>query len=164
MHATKKLPPEGFRQALSKALAVHGDRRPRAEKLTLSLPWPPSTNNLYRSYVTVAGQVRRAKSKRARDFEKLVKQRVRDWGVESNRLPPVKPFQLTLLAWPPDDGQKHDLTNTFKCVEDSIFAAMYSVADRADDNEVRRVVAEKMEPSGRGRIEITLETIRRVED
>ena len=158
MHATKKLPPAGFRQALARALATQGDRHPRAERLTLALPWPPSTNNLYRSFVSADGQVRRAKTKRAREYAQLVKRRVREWAAETNLQPPARPFKLTLVGWPPDDSFKHDLTNTFKCVEDALFAAIYSVADQADDNEVLRVCATKLPPSGRGRIEITLET------
>lgn len=144
--------PRHLRERVEQALPP--DPRPRAERMRLVLPFPPSTNGLYPTVVTRQGKIRRVKSQAAKDFEAAVRQTVGLWINHHQLQPPSPPWRLTLLAYPPQDGQKHDASNLAKCPEDSVMAAI-----GGDDNDVREVHVTKADPDGYPRLVLTLETV-----
>ena len=82
----------------------------------LDLPWPPSTNQLYRS-VTVAGRPRVLLSKAARDYHSLVRRRAMldKWPAFSD----MDRLEVIIHAMPPD-RRKRDLDNLLKTVLDAL--------------------------------------------
>lgn len=133
-------------------LALEGQAGPRAERVELVLPFPPSVNNLYRTIKLPNGQLARAKSKRARQYDTTVRHALAEWQRTSGLRPPRGPYSLIVRLYPPRDGRRHDLSNSFKAPEDAIFAAIGE-----DDNDVHTIVATKLEPVPKGRVEIILE-------
>jgi Holliday junction resolvase RusA-like endonuclease len=128
------------------------DTRPRAVKIDLSLPFPPSLNNAYPTIVTRAGKVTRVKSSRAKQYFDDVKEQVGLWLNFHGLRPPLPPYRLALRVYPPADGRAHDLTNCFKLPEDALMAAI-----GGDDNDTVHVEADKLAPDGYPRIVVTLE-------
>lgn len=151
----------GRRQRLPKeiremvAAAEAQDTRPRAERMTLILPFPPSVNTLYPTIVTRDGRVLRTKSKAGREFEERAKNIAQLWLNCHGLRPPAPPYRLSLELFPPMDGQKHDVTNCFKAPEDAVMAAI-----GGDDNDVLRALAVKRKPDGHPRCVLVLETLR----
>jgi Holliday junction resolvase RusA-like endonuclease len=133
-----------------------GRQPPRAERMELTLPFPPTTNNLYRTFIAPNGKIMRAKTKAAKDYAKVVAGEVSEWALANRRRPPGPPFHLVLYVFPPDDGRKHDLSNTFKAPEDALMEAMGA---EADDDDVLSLYAVKkpLAPCGQPRVEVILE-------
>lgn len=151
----KDLPPD----LLDRVEAVSpSDLRPRADRMILVLPFPPSTNNLFRSFKLPNGKIGRAKTSAAKKYSEFVVEAVKAWTLEHRAQPPIGPYQLILAAWPPDDKRRHDLSNLFKCVEDSIFEAIREGAPEADDDEVHEIFAIKLARSEAPCIEVQLVT------
>lgn len=128
------------------------DTRPRASRIELRLAFPPSTNNLYRSFVDKAGRVRRAKSKAALEYEEAVMQTLWFWLNHHRRRAPSPPYTLTITAYPPDDKRRHDASNLVKAVEDSIMAAI-----KGDDDDVQELRVVKEAPVRKPYIVLVLE-------
>ncbi len=148
--AGKRLP--AALQAAMAAAAIEEDALPRAERLTLVLPFPPSVNNMFPTVRTSTGKLVRVKSAAAKKFEKQVRETFDLWACCRGERPPAPPYALTLRVFPPSDGHRHDLTNCFKAPEDALMAAI-----GGDDVNVVSVVGTKMPPDHWPRIEITLE-------
>lgn len=129
------------------------DTRPRAERIVLTLPFPPSLNGLYPTIKTPSGKLRRVKSEPAKAYFKQVAEAVEHWIWSTQQQPPAPPWALTLRAYPPQDKRRHDLTNLFKAPEDAVMAAI-----GGDDDDVLVVAGQKMPKSPRPRIELTLES------
>lgn len=149
--------PRHLRELIATAEPV--DTRPRAERMSLVLPFPPSLNNAYPTVRTRQGKLLRVKSPALRQYEAAVRQVVWLWLNHHQVQPPAPPYRLTLVAYPPSDGQKHDASNLVKGPEDCVMAAI-----GGDDNDVQRVEIEKAEPDGYPRLVLTLETIQRAEE
>lgn len=137
------------------AAAEVQDTRPRAERMTLILPFPPSVNALYPTIVTRDGRVLRTKSRAGRQFEQAVLNIAQLWLNHHGVRPPAPPYRLTLELFPPMDGKKHDLTNCFKAPEDAVMAAI-----GGDDVDVLRASAVKRPEDGHPRCVLVLETLR----
>jgi Holliday junction resolvase RusA-like endonuclease len=138
--------------AIDAAVSGQDARLPRARRLELTLPFPPSVNGLYATVVTQDGLHMRVKTKRGKFYDDAVRQALAAWKREHGLRPPAPPYALTLYVYPPRDRRKHDLTNMFKAPEDALFAAIGQ-----DDNDVTRVVARKFDPSAEPRIVLILE-------
>lgn len=131
------------------------DTRPRAERMQLILPFPPSLNNLYPTIVTKTGKLMRVKSSLGKRYDASVRQVVGLWINHHQMQPPAPPYALSVHVYPPQDSHRHDLTNCFKAPEDALMAAI-----GGDDNDVLVVVGTKEPPDPYPRIVLTLETIR----
>ena len=87
-----------------------------SELRMLDLPWPPSTNQLYRS-VQINGRPRVLLSKAARDYHSLVRRRAMldKWPsfTDMDRL------EVIIHAMPPD-RRKRDLDNLLKSILDAL--------------------------------------------
>lgn len=128
------------------------DTRPRASRIELRLAFPPSTNNLYRSFIDGAGRARRAKTKTVLEYEDAVMKKVWFWLNHQGRRPPSPPYTLTITAYPPNDRRRHDASNLVKAVEDSIMAAI-----KGDDDDVRELRVVKETPVREPYIVLVLE-------
>jgi len=148
----RKLPP-AFQEAVSRALA--SDPRPRAERMTLVLPFPPSANTLFPHVFTPDGRVVRVKSKRVKAYYQAVAQVVGLWLNSHGLRPPAPPWRLSLVLYPADNEQRVDTTNCFKAPEDAVMAAIGE-----DDRRVREAHAVMADADGYPRLVLTLETIK----
>lgn len=131
--------------------AERQDTRPRAARMALVLEFPPSTNNLYRTFVE-GGKARRVKTGAAKNYTDHVMRVVRLWLHSHDARPPGPPYRLSFRAFPPLDNARHDLTNCFKCPEDALMAAI-----GGDDVNVVHVVGTKMPRDHHPRLEVILE-------
>lgn len=133
---------------------------PRASKVQLILRFPPSTNNLYRSFTTPNGKVMRAKTKPAKDYDAHVQSEFIVWQMKHGRRGPAPPYRLDIQAYPPDNGADPDLSNCFKCLEDALFSALNREEGvKRDDRQVRHISGHKHDPDGEGFIVVTLEGV-----
>lgn len=83
------------------------------EAVTITLPFPPSVNRLYRSF---GG--RSIKSKAYREWELAAA-----WAIKSQKPKTIKgPYKLTILLTPPDK-RKRDLGNLEKAISDALQTA-----------------------------------------
>lgn len=149
-------------QAALDAVPIDESRlAPRAAKVQLILRFPPSTNNLYRSFVAPNGRVMRAKTKAAKDYAEHVEAEAIGWQFRHHLRLPAPPYRLDIQAYPPDDRQRHDLSNMFKCIEDALFAALNREEGvKRDDDQVVHVSGDKHEPQDRhGFVVVTLEGV-----
>lgn len=133
-------------------LPQEADSRPRAISMLLTLPFPPSLNNLYPT-VLVNGKPRRVKSTACKRYEAAVRQIVALWQSRHQMLPPSPPYALYLRVYPPQDRARHDLTNLFKAPEDAVMASI-----GGEDNDVVWVNGQKMPKGPCPRVEFSLET------
>jgi Holliday junction resolvase RusA-like endonuclease len=109
---------------------------------------PPSTNRLY---ATVNG--RRVKTRDAREYAELIGQRVWLWK-RLHGEPPRPPYRLLIVLCPPT-RHRIDVSNSIKCLEDSLFAGI-----GGNDRTVVEVIArlgdrDPLNP----RAEVTLEHV-----
>lgn len=144
--------PEHLQTLVDAAVADQDARIPRAARLELTLPFPPSVNNLYETVRTQDGRLLRKKSKRGRHFEGAVQTALTAWRQANPCRPPEPPYSLTLYVYPPRDGRAHDLSNLVKAPEDALFAAIGE-----DDRHVVRLICVKFEPCRDPRIVLRLE-------
>jgi Holliday junction resolvase RusA-like endonuclease len=154
LRGTKRRPglPEAVQTAIERAEAE--DTRPRAERMSLVLPFPPSLNNLYPTVAASGGRLIRVKSTAGKTYDRAVERTVGLWVASHRQRPPAPPYALTLRVFPPVDRWRHDLTNCFKAPEDALMAAI-----GGDDNDVVRVAGSKEAPDHWPRIELTLEHV-----
>lgn len=118
-----------------------------SQPFCVTLPYPPSTNNLY---ATVNGH--RVKTQAAKDYATRVAvimavARGCRGGV------PKPPYALRLTVWMPD-RQRRDLSNTIKALEDALFKSIGK-----DDRHVVRLSAVKRFDIGNGRVDVVLEHV-----
>jgi crossover junction endodeoxyribonuclease RusA len=85
----------------------------------LDLPWPPSTNSLYRS-VIVRGHTRVLLSKQARDYHAMVRRRAMldGWPTFTD----MDRLEVIIHARPPD-RRARDLDNLLKATLDAVVKA-----------------------------------------
>jgi crossover junction endodeoxyribonuclease RusA len=114
----------------------------------LDLPWPPSTNQLYRS-VQINGSPRVLLSKQARDYHALVRRLV-----QIHRLPAfgdMDRLEVVIHARPPD-RRKRDLDNLLKSVLD----ALVKGGAIPDDGQIDKLAIVRGEPLKGGAITVGL--------
>lgn len=98
------------------------------DPVTITLPFPPSVNRLYRSF-----KGRSIKSKAYREWEKEAA-----WSLVAQKPRPIKGrYKLTLLLTPPDK-RKRDLGNLEKAISD----ALQTAGVIENDHLCRRLVIE----------------------
>jgi hypothetical protein len=146
--------PQRYPWHVQLAIDAAQDTRPRAAKIELSLPFPPSLNNAYPTVITKAGRMVRVKSGAAKKYAEAVKEQVGLWLNFHGVRPPLPPYRLALRVYPPADKKRHDLTNCFKLPEDALMAAI-----GGDDNDTVHVEGDKYDPQGAGFVVVTLEGV-----
>lgn len=117
--------------------------------LWLTLPYPPSTNHLYRVF-----QGRAIKSAEGRAYFERVREEV--WMTLTMRggIRPPKPLRLTVELHPPD-ARRRDADGPIKCLQDAVFAGL-----GVDDSVVSELHVYRMAPDRqRPRAEVLLESL-----
>lgn len=137
--------------------------------ITLTIPYPVSANRYWRSYVPRGH--RRAivvLSEEAKSYKSEVGWIAKEAGIRS---PLIGRVAMTIKLYPglPKDAEKRmrklgdgwddgvrsiDLDNALKVLIDSLKGIAY-----ADDKQVWRIAAERMEPDGQARAVVTVEPI-----
>lgn len=113
-----------------------------------SVPYPPSTNNLY---MTVRN--RRVKTQAARDFTEVVGE-MASILCELGYGAPRPPYRLTIELWAPD-RRRRDADNGVKCLQDSLLKATgHDDAEVIELHVVKRGI-DRMQP----RADVTLEHV-----
>jgi crossover junction endodeoxyribonuclease RusA len=103
----------------------------KGERLKLSLPWPPTTNNLYHNLPKGGRRLTKA----ARSYKEAVCDLVLETGSAKGF---TGSLRLNLLLHPPDK-KRRDLSNFVKLIEDSFTAAGVWLDDsQVDHLEVKR--------------------------
>jgi len=117
--------------------------------IRLVLPWPPSENH-YRRNVMINGSSRTLISKRGREFQSIVCDRVRQQGSPkiTGRL------AVSICAMPPD-RRRRDLDNLLKAACDSIQRAGVI----RDDGDIDRLLIERGDRVEGGRLVVFIEEI-----
>lgn len=146
--------PSRLQVAIDEVLAGESNKRPRAPRMELVVPFPPSLNNLYATIMLMNQTPRRVLSKRGRLYHAAVAERVKLWKLQTDRRPPAPPYSLTLRVYLPD-RRRHDLSNMPKVIEDALFAAIGE-----DDNDVTELHGTKVGlDRANPRVEVTLEGV-----
>lgn len=99
------------------------DTRPYAAQLHFYLPFPPSVNKLYRSFVA-RGHIIVKKTTEGHQYDQAVEKTLAAYLAGRGVRPPRPPYEVTIAATPPLDGRKHDLDNLLKPTLDAIFKAL----------------------------------------
>lgn len=116
--------------------------------MTLTLPWPPSVNTMWRRVGT-----RTLLSKKGREYRETVlaaclEQLGAGWR---SRIDPDRRLAVTITATPPDH-RRRDLDNLLKAPLDALeHAGVYSDDALIDDLRIARCT-----PSKPGRLEVTI--------
>lgn len=104
-------------------------------KIEIELPWPPSTNQMWRN-VTINGKQRTLVSKRGRDFRQQVAQRCLVSGIAGKKI--TGRVAVELVAMEPD-RRRRDLDNLLKSTFDSLtHAGVWEDDSQVDDLRIRR--------------------------
>jgi Holliday junction resolvase RusA-like endonuclease len=112
-------------------------------RVELTLPLPPSANNLYRN---VPGKGR-VLNKHGREY----KQEVRTLALMARPDFFHGDVRFTMVVYFPD-RRRRDLSNTLKIVEDSLKGIVYG-----DDSQVARIELTRRYDAARPRAEVTVE-------
>lgn len=116
--------------------------------ITLHLPYPPPTNNLYFSFVTKDKRVIRIPTDRAKQFKAEVALMCRRLDVQ----PFIGEVKATLDVYRP--RRVGDLDGTFKAVFDALKGFAFN-----DDKQIVEIYAKRHDDKERPRVEITIEAV-----
>lgn len=125
---------------------------PKLPKLTgtlsLTLPYPPSVNNLHRR-VVIKGRARTLLSKPAREYYRDVRVACRSQGMAGRLLL----GRLRVCVWlHPPDGRKRDISNTIKAIEDALTHARVW----QDDSLVDHLTLIRCDPKPLGEVRVEI--------
>lgn len=113
--------------------------------LKVTLPYPPSTNRLWRSFVTPSGGVRVILTPEARRYKQEVFWRAKTAGARITEAPVYVKIRLV-----PPGRRSIDVDNAIKVTLDALENVAYF-----NDKQVRRLFAEVAEPEkGNARLEV----------
>lgn len=116
--------------------------------MTITVPWPPSTNT---AYATVKG--RRVKSQKAREYTRSIHALLatnNDWAVYATRVTATSIIHLA-IAYHPPDRRKRDVNNHDKILIDAIFETL-----AADDSQITHLTLSKHDVTQGGRAIVTI--------
>lgn len=119
--------------------------------LQFELPWPPSTNRIWRN-VVVRGRPQTLLSTEGRQFRALAAQHCMVARVAGKRL--VGRLEVSLLAMPPD-RRARDLDNVLKATLDALTHAGVWV----DDSQIDRLAVSRGEITKGGRLVVTIKGV-----
>lgn len=150
MGARRARYPSHVQLAIDQAVALQ-DTRPRAERIELILPFPPTVNHAYRPFKDASGRARIGMTGEARRYKKAAAETIGAWLAAHGCRPPAPPYRLAIRAIP-GDRRKHDLDNLTKIVCDAVFGAI-----DGDDDDVTELHVVKEPSDAWPRIVVTLE-------
>jgi crossover junction endodeoxyribonuclease RusA len=116
-----------------------------SKPITLVLPYPPATNNLYFSFVTKDRKIIRVPTDRAKKFKADVARQCQQLDVK----PFIGEVSVSLDVFRP--RRVGDLDGTFKIVFDSLKGFAFN-----DDKQIVEILAKRHDDKDRPRVEIQI--------
>ena len=123
----------------------------KPESLTVTLPWPPSTNRIWRN-VAVSGKPRTLLSQEGRVYRKAAADACLVARLAGKRLSDRLALRLVVQA---PDRRARDLDNTVKAVQDALTHAGVWL----DDSQIDRLLVERGPVVKGGRVSVTVEVM-----
>lgn len=124
---------------------------PKADSWTVTLPWPPSTNRIWRN-VAVSGKPRTLLSQEGRVYRKAAADACLVAKLAGKQIPDRLALRLVVLA---PDRRARDLDNTVKAVQDALTHAGVWL----DDSQIDRLLVERGPVVKGGMVSVTVEVM-----
>ncbi|MFQ2419726.1 RusA family crossover junction endodeoxyribonuclease [Aeromonas caviae] len=124
---------------------------PKADSWTVTLPWPPSTNRIWRN-VTVSGKPRTLLSQEGRVYRKAAADACLVAKLAGKQIPERLALRLVVQA---PDRRARDLDNTVKAVQDALTHAGVWL----DDSQIDRLLVERGPVVKGGMVSVTVEVM-----
>ena len=121
---------------------------PKADSWTVTLPWPPSTNRIWRN-VSVSGKPRTLLSEEGRRFRTTAAQMCMLGGVNNRQL--AGRLAVSMVACPPD-RRARDLDNVLKATLDALTHAGVWL----DDSQIDLLSVERAQVVKGGELRVTI--------
>ena len=124
---------------------------PKADSWTVTLPWPPSTNRIWRN-VAVSGKPRTLLSQEGRAYRKAAADACLVAKLAGKQIPDRLALRLVVQA---PDRRARDLDNTVKAVQDALTHAGVWL----DDSQIDRLLVERGPVVKGGMVSVTVEVM-----
>ena len=124
---------------------------PKADSWTVTLPWPPSTNRIWRN-VAVSGKPRTLLSQEGRVYRKAAADACLVAKLAGKQIPDRLALRLVVQA---PDRRARDLDNTVKAVQDALTHAGVWL----DDSQIDRLLVERGPVVKGGMVSVTVEAM-----
>ncbi|AHX60508.1 MULTISPECIES: RusA family crossover junction endodeoxyribonuclease [Aeromonas] len=124
---------------------------PKADSWTVTLPWPPSTNRIWRN-VAVSGKPRTLLSQEGRVYRKAAADACLVAKLAGKQIPDRLALRLVVQA---PDRRARDLDNTVKAVQDALTHAGVWL----DDSQIDRLLVERGPVVKGGMVSVTVEVM-----
>lgn len=124
---------------------------PKADSWTVTLPWPPSTNRIWRN-VAVSGKPRTLLSQEGRVYRKAAADACLVAKLVGKQIPDRLALRLVVQA---PDRRARDLDNTVKAVQDALTHAGVWL----DDSQIDRLLVERGPVVKGGMVSVTVEVM-----
>ena len=124
---------------------------PKADSWTVTLPWPPSTNRIWRN-VSVAGKPRTLLSQEGRVYRKAAADACQVAKLAGKQISDRLALRLVVQA---PDRRARDLDNTVKAVQDALTHAGVWL----DDSQIDRLLVERGPVVKGGMVSVTVEVM-----
>ena len=124
---------------------------PKADSWTVTLPWPPSTNRIWRN-VAVSGKPRTLLSQEGRVYRKAAADACLATKLAGKQIPDRLALRLVVQA---PDRRARDLDNTVKAVQDALTHAGVWL----DDSQIDRLLVERGPVVKGGMVSVTVEVM-----
>ena len=124
---------------------------PKADSWTVTLPWPPSTNRIWRN-VAVSGKPRTLLSQEGRVYRKAAADACLVAKLAGKQIPDRLALRLLVQA---PDRRARDLDNTVKAVQDALTHAGVWL----DDSQIDRLLVERGPVVKGGMVSVTVEVM-----
>ncbi len=124
---------------------------PKADSWTMTLPWPPSTNRIWRN-VAVSGKPRTLLSQEGRVYRKAAADACLVAKLAGKQIPDRLALRLVVQA---PDRRARDLDNTVKAVQDALTHAGVWL----DDSQIDRLLVERGPVVKGGMVSVTVEVM-----
>ncbi|MGL6421602.1 RusA family crossover junction endodeoxyribonuclease [Aeromonas caviae] len=123
----------------------------KADSWTVTLPWPPSTNRIWRN-VAVSGKPRTLLSQEGRVYRKAAADACLAAKLAGKQIPDRLALRLVVQA---PDRRARDLDNTVKAVQDALTHAGLWL----DDSQIDRLLVERGPVVKGGMVSVTVEVM-----
>ncbi|MDX7873958.1 RusA family crossover junction endodeoxyribonuclease [Aeromonas caviae] len=124
---------------------------PKADSWTVTLPWPPSTNRIWRN-VAVSGKPRTLLSQEGRVYRKAAADACLLGKLAGKQIPDRLALRLVVQA---PDRRARDLDNTVKAVQDALTHAGVWL----DDSQIDLLLVERGPVVKGGMVSVTVEVM-----
>ncbi len=141
----------GGSQTVGEVSQGQSGARSASGAMLLTLPYPPSTNHLYRNARARNGKTIRVKTQAAKAYQTNAQRHVAAWSLEFGAAP-LPPYRLTIALYPPT-ARRIDVSNGIKCLEDGVFLGLGRNDRDVAEVRVRAVAIDARHPRAEVRLE-----------